>query len=209
MEYKAFGEDSVANANVSMNHMVNEYDVSNASAARSHNAYMLIYEKAVKRPLKVVCKDEDIQLIQQLPESLVPKLRDPHQISAALSCEGTAISRELKPPLADQLANEEMQTSEATAATTATTMINTTSNSLTAPDMAPKKAPLDFLSDKEEQTVFTEFVQRIPHSYLVYPNLIERIRAGQGLVRDDKADETYIEVPFHDVQKFVPNEYYR
>ena len=125
MEYKAFGEDSVANANVNMNHMVNEYDASAATAARSHNAYMLIYEKAIKRPLKVVCKDEDVKLIQQLPESLVPKLRDPHNISAALSCEGTAITRELKPPLDDQKANEEMQTSEAAETTT---MINTTSS---------------------------------------------------------------------------------
>ena len=179
MEYKAFGEDSaIANTNVNMNHMVNDYDVSTATAARSHNAYMLIYEKAIKRPLKVVCKDEDIQLIQQLPESLIPKLRDPHQISAALSCEGTAITRELKPPLADQKANEEMQTSEAAEATPTTAMISTISSSLPSlndPDMAPKQAPL-VSSSKDEQTVFTEFVQRIPHSYLVYPGLIERIR---------------------------------
>ena len=101
MEHKAFGEDAAANANAGMTRMANDYEASNAnaSAARSHNAYMLIYEKAIKRPLKVVCKEEDIELIQQLPESLLPKLRDPHQISTALSCEGTAITRELKPPL--------------------------------------------------------------------------------------------------------------
>ena len=97
MEYKAFGEDSVVNnnnMNMNMNHMANEYEASNASATRSHNAYMLIYEKAIKRPLKVVCKEEEIEMIQQLPESLIPKLRDPCQISTALSCEGTAITRE-------------------------------------------------------------------------------------------------------------------
>ena len=60
MEYKAFGEDSAPNVNMNMNHMVNEYEVSNTNAARSHNAYMLIYEKAIKRPLKVVCKEEEI-----------------------------------------------------------------------------------------------------------------------------------------------------
>ena len=63
-----------------------------------------------------------------------------------------------------------MQASEAAEATAATTMINTTSSSLPSlsdPDMALKKASPDFLSDKDEQAVFTNFVQRIPHSYLV------------------------------------------
>ena len=88
-------------------------------------------------------------------------------------------------------------------------MINTTSNSLSDTDMAPRKTPSDSFTDKEEQAAFIHFVQRIPHSYLVYPGLIERIRAKQGLVRDEKTEETYIEVPFHEVRKFVPNEYYR
>ncbi len=86
---------------MNMNNMMNEYEVSNANAARSHNAYMLIYEKAIKRPLKIVCKDEEIELIQQLPKSLIPKLRDPQAISTALNCEGTAITREVKPPFDD------------------------------------------------------------------------------------------------------------
>ena len=206
MEHKAYGEDAAGSTNANTNHMASEYDASNANAARSHNAYMLIYEKAIKRPLKVVCKEEDIELIRQLPESLVPKLRDPHQISSALSCEGTAIPRELKPLLDDQKANEEMQASEAAEATT---MINTTSNSLSDSDMAPRKAASDPFADKDEQALLTHFIRRIPHSYLVYPGLIERIRGGQGLLRDAKAEETYIEVPFHGVQKFVPNEYYR
>ena len=59
MEYKAFGEEAAS----STMHNVNDYEGTGQGAARSHNAYMLIYEKAVKTPLKVVCRDEDIRLI--------------------------------------------------------------------------------------------------------------------------------------------------
>lgn len=42
--YQAFGEDSSYND----------------SAQQSHNAYMLIYEKAIKHPMKIVCDNEVI-----------------------------------------------------------------------------------------------------------------------------------------------------
>jgi len=46
-------------------------------AAQSHNAYMLIYEKAIKQPMKIVCDEEIIKKIQQMPEQLVAQLDCP------------------------------------------------------------------------------------------------------------------------------------
>lgn len=54
-----------------------------------------------------------------------------------------------------------------------------------------------------------DLIRKLPHSYLIHPGIIEKIKAGAGLQRDPSTNEAWIEVPFHDVQKFVPNEYYR
>lgn len=54
---------------------------------------MLVYEKAEKKPLKVVCSDEHLNLIKTLPLSIIEKLEE----EAALSCDGTAIRRDTKP----------------------------------------------------------------------------------------------------------------
>lgn len=65
MRFKAFGEDDTAN-----NNMVVDYtDIggnagSGGNAQQSHNAYMLVYEKAEKKPLRVVCSDDHINLIK-------------------------------------------------------------------------------------------------------------------------------------------------
>lgn len=40
-----------------------ESSVYKDSSQKSHNAYMLIYEKAIKQPLKIVCDDEVIRKI--------------------------------------------------------------------------------------------------------------------------------------------------
>lgn len=46
-------------------------------AAQSHNAYMLVYEKAIKQPMKIVCDEDVIKKIQQMPEKLVAQLDCP------------------------------------------------------------------------------------------------------------------------------------
>ena len=51
---------------------------------------MLVYEKAEKKPLKVVCSEENINFIKSQPASLIDRLKT----ETALSCDGTAIRRD-------------------------------------------------------------------------------------------------------------------
>lgn len=53
MQYKAFGEDE--NSNMNSGNVIDYTNDINTTVMQSHNAYMLIYEKADKKPLKVVC----------------------------------------------------------------------------------------------------------------------------------------------------------
>ena len=59
-------------------------------AQQSHNAYMLVYEKAKKKPLKIVCSDVHLDYIKAQPRSVISKLKK----EAALSCDSTAIPRD-------------------------------------------------------------------------------------------------------------------
>ena len=63
---------------------------------QSHNAYILIYEKAEKKPLKIICSPENVSLIKAQPRSVISKLDEMliGSKQAALSCDGTAIPRE-------------------------------------------------------------------------------------------------------------------
>ena len=40
-----------------------------------HNAYMLIYEKAEKKPMKVVCPEKAVRLIKEQPKELIDFIR--------------------------------------------------------------------------------------------------------------------------------------
>ena len=66
MAYKAYGEEVQQNNNRGYysSSRWDEDDFTSGSAQKSHNAYMLFYEKAVKKPLKVVVQDEQIDLIK-------------------------------------------------------------------------------------------------------------------------------------------------
>ena len=39
-------------------------DFISGDAQKSHNAYMLVYEKTIKKPLKIVVHDEHVNLIK-------------------------------------------------------------------------------------------------------------------------------------------------
>jgi len=56
-----------------------------------------------------------------------------------------------------------------------------------------------------------EVLEGMPHSFLIYPGLIDKLYNNPESVLkfDEETKERYVEVPFHNVQKFVPNEYYR
>jgi len=61
---------------------------------------MLIYEKAEKKPLKLVCSDQNLELIKSQPRSVIERLTEMTNGNSqappttALSCDGTAIPRE-------------------------------------------------------------------------------------------------------------------
>ena len=59
---------------------------------------MLVYEKAEKKPLKVICPEETVKLIKAQPESVIEKVSAVTYKGAqnALSCDGTAIPRDNK-----------------------------------------------------------------------------------------------------------------
>ena len=61
MQYKAFGEEERDNSGgMIIDYTSNVNDVQDNNAQSSHNAYMLVYEKAHKKPLKVVCAEETL-----------------------------------------------------------------------------------------------------------------------------------------------------
>lgn len=121
---------------------------------------MLIYEKAIKHPMKIVCESEVITKIQQMSEQQISAL-DCHQPS--LACDSSAIPR-----VSDSIVDEVTQL----------TLANPTD--------------LDWL----------------PHSYLIYPNILKRIHDNEDILVDEKTKEQYINVDFRNVDKFVPQEMY-
>lgn len=56
-----------------------------------------------------------------------------------------------------------------------------------------------------------EFMRNVPHSFLIYPGLVGKIydNSEAFLQYDEETKEHYAEVPFNNVQQFVPNEYYK
>ena len=69
VQYKCYGEE--ASSNYAGNSMSAYDNFGNNTAQQSHNAYMLIYEKAIKLPLKIVCDTDLIKRIQELPDQIV------------------------------------------------------------------------------------------------------------------------------------------
>lgn len=130
---------------------------------------MLIYEKAIKQPLKIVCDDEIIQKIQGLPENVLNRLDCQ---SNSLACDSTAISR---------------------GSVSGSTVNNVTQLKLSSNESM----------DMEEANL-----EWIPHSYLIYPNILKRIRSGDGIMQDEKTKEKFIMVPFNQVERFVPQDFY-
>ena len=58
---------------------------------------MLIYEKAEKKPLKLICSPENINLIKAQPRSVIQKFDQmitKNKTTDNLSCDGTAIPRD-------------------------------------------------------------------------------------------------------------------
>lgn len=48
----------------------------------------------------------------------------------------------------------------------------------------------------------------LPHSFLIYPNILRRLRNNEGVCYDEKNKESYVLVPFEQVDKFVPHDLY-
>ena len=97
MQFKAFGEDESGAANI-----MDYNDVNGAGTGQtfqqSHNAYMLVYEKAKKKPLKLVCSPDNVNLIKTQPKAVIDRINRMTAGSPAttnLSCDGTAIFRDL------------------------------------------------------------------------------------------------------------------
>ena len=66
-------------------------------------------------------------------------------------------------------------------------------------------------TETEEDKEMEEFMARLPHSFLIYPGLVRELHGNPDstLKFDEEKKEHYAEVAFHNVTKFVPNEYYR
>ena len=56
-----------------------------------------------------------------------------------------------------------------------------------------------------------QFLAQVPHSFMIYPGLVSQLYNNPDamLKYDEEQKESYAEVPFSNVQQFVPNEYYR
>lgn len=50
--------------------------ITSDGAQRMHNAYMLIYEKAEKKPMRIVCPEKAIRLILDQPLKLINFIRE-------------------------------------------------------------------------------------------------------------------------------------
>ena len=80
---------------------------------------MLVYEKAKKKPLKIVCSEDNINLIKSQPRSVIQKVNKLTQgESSALSCDGTAIPRDIDDK--EEIKQEEGRDSDVTMQSTAT-----------------------------------------------------------------------------------------
>ena len=45
-----------------------------------------------------------------------------------------------------------------------------------------------------------DFIQQVPHSFLIYPGLIRKIYHDEKAIKQDKkTEELFVEVPFHSV----------
>ena len=180
---------------------------------------MLVYEKAKKKPLKIVCSEDNINLIKSQPRSVIQKVNKLTQgENSALSCDGTAIPRDIDDK--EEIKQEEGRDSDVTMQSTATSAAHASAQSVSKSDMPTvisdaemsnsegiTKKPVEAEEDKEME----DFMAKVPHSFLIYPNLISSIYDNSDTVvkYDEEMKEHYTEVPFHQVQKFVPNEYYR
>ena len=61
-----------------------------------------------------------------------------------------------------------------------------------------------------DEVAFADFIDKLPHSFLIYPGLVNRIYSDDSaLTYDEEKKENMVEVGFHNVTKFVPNKYYR
>ena len=63
----------------------------------------------------------------------------------------------------------------------------------------------------EEDKEMEEFMARIPHSFLIYPGLVSSLYENSDSVLkfDEEKKEHFVEVPFHNIKQFVPNDYYK
>lgn len=48
----------------------------------------------------------------------------------------------------------------------------------------------------------------LPHSFLIYPEILGRIHRNEGITVDEKTKETLVTVDFNNVDKFVPQQLY-
>ena len=55
------------------------------------------------------------------------------------------------------------------------------------------------------------FMANVPHSFMIYPGLVSQLYDNPDAVLkyDEELKEYYAEVPFNNVQQFVPNQYYK
>jgi hypothetical protein len=53
-------------------------------------------------------------------------------------------------------------------------------------------------------------LDKLPHSYFLYRDLIPKIYGRQdSILYDEESKENYVEIPYHNIRKFVPNQYYK
>lgn len=164
---------------------------------------MLVYEKTQKKPLKVVCPEETINLIQSQSEQMINRVSAITNTSAkqALSCDGTAISRDVvhekekeetvqarSPAAKDKMQQLNEESKAAAAEKIDVRMLSTESSvsqklldSKLTDDAEMISAPVSLpesrqsQSDESSEQTLSEFIAQLPHSFLIYPGLISRI----------------------------------
>ena len=187
---------------------------------------MLVYEKAKKEPLSIVCKEEDVKLIKSQPRAVIDKLSQKLQTKQTeneekgepLSCDGTAMSRDNNEIKTDGEASD-LTMIDTSARSSATMKTESAQKSAAGSDTEMILSTAESTARKsdnkvsvEDDKAVDELMVKLPHSYLIYPSLVQKlfekeIEDSEEMKGEDK--EHIVEVPFHNVQSFVPNNYYR
>jgi len=156
--------------------MVDYTDIGVNQAQQSHNAYMLVYEKAVKNPLQIVCSEETLSLIKGQSREVIQRASD-YANPRPLSCDGTAIPRDTRQEQSQRESNA-FQLTMTTADGTATELSMASAQSSESKRL---ESPVDIEMltssswTEADEAAYKRFMDQIPHTFLILPGLIERI----------------------------------